>query len=73
MKTTSESEDRLLDVNEAARMLGVKPKTVYDWAYQRRIPSVKLFDKSLRFRLSTIQKLIANERPAIQPLQDPVD
>jgi excisionase family DNA binding protein len=60
------SEDRLLDVKEAATLLGVKPSTLYQWAYERRIPSVKLMGRALRFRLSTIEKLITDsERPAI--------
>jgi excisionase family DNA binding protein len=64
-------DDRLLDVNEAARMLGLKPSTLYQWAYERRLPVVKLFGRALRFRLSTIQKLIAeSERPAVRSLDD---
>jgi excisionase family DNA binding protein len=57
--------DRLLDVREAAALLGLKPSTLYEWAYERRIPSVKL-GRVLRFRLSTIEKLIDDsERPAM--------
>jgi len=33
---------RLLDVREAAAMLAIKPATLYQWTYQRRIPVVKL-------------------------------
>jgi excisionase family DNA binding protein len=63
----SEAEDRLLGVREAAAKLGVSPKTVYQWAYERRLPVVKLFGKALRFRLSVIEKLIAvSERPALR-------
>ena len=66
------AEDRLLDVKEAAAMLGLKPATLYQWAYERRIPVVKLFGRALRFRLSTIQKLIADsERPALRSLKGP--
>lgn len=65
------AEDRLLDVNEAAAMLGLKPCTLYQWAYERRIPIVKLFGRALRFRLSTIEKLIADsERPALRSLAE---
>jgi excisionase family DNA binding protein len=65
------SDDRLLDVREAAAMLGLKPATLYQWAYERRVPVVKLFGRALRFKLSTIQKLIADsERPALRPLRD---
>ena len=60
-------DDRLLDVTEAAAMLAVKPTTLYQWAYQRRIPVVKLMGRALRFRLSTIEKLIRDsERPALR-------
>ena len=67
----SAEDDRLLDVREAATMLGLKPSTLYQWAYERRIPVVKLLGRALRFRLSTIRKLIAeSERPALRPLDD---
>jgi excisionase family DNA binding protein len=57
--------DRLLDVHEAAAMLGLKPATLYRWAYERRLPRVKLLGGALRFRLSTLLKLIAeSEEPA---------
>ena len=75
MTTTMKSfdDDRLLDVREAASMLGLKPSTLYQWAYERRIPVVKL-GRALRFRSSTIQKLInASERPAIRSLDDRTD
>ena len=59
--------DRLLDVREAAELLALKPATLYQWAYERRVPVVKLFGRALRFRLSTIEKLIADsERPALR-------
>jgi excisionase family DNA binding protein len=58
--------DRLLTPEEAARMLGIKRSTLYQWAYERRIPTVKLLGRSLRFRLRTIERLIADsERPAL--------
>ena len=67
-------EDRLLDVRQAAAMLGLKPATLYQWAYERRIPVVKLFGRALRFKLSTVQKLIADsERPALRALGNRLD
>jgi excisionase family DNA binding protein len=62
--------EHLLDVNEVATMLSVKPSTIYQWAYQRRLPVVKLFGPhgALRFRLSEVEKLIvSSERPALRP------
>jgi excisionase family DNA binding protein len=62
-------EDRLLDVHDAAAMLGLKPSTLYQWAYERRVPTVKLFGRALRFRLSVVQKLMKDsERPAFRLL-----
>jgi predicted dienelactone hydrolase len=61
--------ERLLDVNAAAAMLGLKPGTLYQWAYQRRLPVVKLSGPRgpLRFRLSDLERLIAKSlRPAIR-------
>ena len=43
-------EERLLNVNDAAQMLGISPKTLYDWARERKVSSIKLFG-SLRFKL----------------------
>ena len=63
-------QERLLDVHEAATLLGLKPATLYQWAYKRRIPVVKLFGRrgALRFRLSDVEKLIQDSlRPAIRP------
>jgi excisionase family DNA binding protein len=60
-------DDRLLTVREAAEMLGVAPSTIYQWSYERRIPSVKLMGRALRFRLSAIEKIIrAGDRPALR-------
>lgn len=60
--------DRLLTPDEVAQMLGVKPTTVYKWAYERRLPAVKLRGRALRFRLSAIEKIIRDdERPALRP------
>ncbi len=67
MRPAVEVEDRLLDVHDAATMLGLKPSTLYQWTYKRRVPVVKLFGRALRFRLSVIQKLIQDsERPALR-------
>jgi excisionase family DNA binding protein len=59
---------RLLDVHEAATLLGVKPATLYQWAYQRRVPVVKLLGHALRFRRTDLEELIeAGMRPARVP------
>lgn len=57
---TREEPDHLLDVNEAAVMLGIAPATLRNWAYQRRLPKVKLGGSRgpLRFRVSDLQRFI---------------
>lgn len=63
---TSTSPDRLLDVDEAAAMLGLKsPRTLYKWVYAGRLSSVKI-GRLLRFRHSALERLIADgDRPAL--------
>jgi excisionase family DNA binding protein len=68
---TDNLPDRLLDVSEAAAMLGLAKGTLYQWAYERRIPVVKPSGPRgpLRFRLKTLMALIESwERPALRPL-----
>lgn len=69
MKAHSES-DRLLNVRDAASMLGLKPSTLYQWAYERRIAYVKI-GGALRFRHSAIEKLIAASE--VRPLKSLTD
>lgn len=65
--------DRLLNVTEAAAMLGLKRSTLYQWAYERRISHVKM-GGALRFRLSALEKLIAkSEVPALKANTDQTD
>lgn len=66
--------ERLLGVREAASLLGLQPATLYQWAYKRRIPVVKLFGRrgALRFRLHDVQKLIQDSvRPAAGTAENP--
>jgi excisionase family DNA binding protein len=60
------SEGQLLRPTEVAEMLAVKLTTVYQWAYERRLKSIKL-GGSLRFRQSDIEAFIkSGERPALR-------
>lgn len=40
--------DRLIDVDEAAALLGMKPGTLYSWASKRKVPFRKV-GAALRF------------------------
>ncbi len=64
--------ERLLDVREAAALLSVKPATLYQWTYQRRIPVVKLMGRALRFRLSDLERIVREGcRPARRSASGP--
>jgi excisionase family DNA binding protein len=65
------ARDRLLTVAEAASLLGVKRSTLYQWAREGRLPSVKLLGRALRFRESDLQRLINKSvRPALRTAGD---
>ena len=64
---TSQMPDRLLTVAEAAALISLQPRTLYKWAYQGRIPAVRL-GRALRFRLKTLLRLMAEwEQPPWNP------
>jgi excisionase family DNA binding protein len=68
------SGERLLTVAEAAHALGMSRKTLYGWAAQRRVPTVKLFGRALRFRASDLERLIVRSMsPAMRPLAGGAD
>jgi excisionase family DNA binding protein len=71
VSATISSNDRLLDVMEAADLLRLRPRTLYKLAYERRLPVVKV-GRTTRFRLSSLLRLIEEcERPARRPLRPP--
>jgi len=57
VRSASRFGERLVDVNEAAAILALSPKTLYQWAYERSIPTIKL-GSALRFRVSDLENLI---------------
>lgn len=50
----------LLSSAELAEHLGVKPKTVEEWARKDEIPAVRLPNGTWRFDLATVRKVLAN-------------
>jgi excisionase family DNA binding protein len=52
--------ERLLDVEEIAEFLRVKPGTIYQWTHEGYIPYIKI-GKLLRFRRSKILKWLENK------------
>jgi len=56
-------QEKLLNVDEAAQLTGLRPATLRKLAWQRRIRSFKILG-SLRFKASDLEDLII-ERPPI--------
>lgn len=55
-------KDRLLNMKQAARILGVKPKTLYQWKWQRNyLPFVKI-GKSLRVSERDLDEFIKKSK-----------
>lgn len=66
-QTTDLSQDtRLLNADQVAAILGVKTTTVYDMARKRRIPSIVLGTRIMRFDENEIRKFI--NRHTIKPI-----
>ncbi|MEW6003208.1 MAG: helix-turn-helix domain-containing protein [Nitrospirota bacterium] len=57
--------ERLLDIEELSKMLGVKRATIYAWIYQHKIPHIKLSKRLVRFRESEILDWI--EKQSVSP------
>jgi excisionase family DNA binding protein len=55
------NENALLNVQDAARYLAISPSTLYGWAWQRRIPFVKV-GRALRFDLADLREFIRANR-----------
>lgn len=53
--------DSLLHPGEAARMLGVDPKTLQRWAKAKKIPSVRTLGGHRRYWTSDIEKILNND------------
>lgn len=56
----------LLTVNELASQLHIKPSTLYAWAAQGKVPSLKIHGL-LRFRREAIEQWVASFEQAVSP------
>jgi excisionase family DNA binding protein len=52
------AQEKLLNITEAASLLGLKRKTLYNLVHQRRIPYYKPLGKALRFKPSDLQTIV---------------
>jgi len=66
--------DRLLTVEEVARYLQVKPKTVYNWVSLGLIPCIRKGNGLVRFQLNKVDKWLAGfEQKGRKTRRIPVD
>lgn len=57
--------NKLLTINEASEMLGVKRSTLYSWIHQDKIPHIKI-GKLVKFKIDQIEAFI--ESNTINPI-----
>jgi len=59
-RADSHLSNEILTLEEVATYLRLKPQTIYKWAQEKRIPSVKL-GKEWRFRRSVIDRWLDDQ------------
>jgi excisionase family DNA binding protein len=50
-------ERKLIDINELAAKLSIRPGTIYNWCSQRKIPFVKV-RRALRFDPAEVEQIV---------------
>lgn len=53
-------QEVLITVDEAARILGLKPSTLRAWRLSRRIPIVRVGRRAIRIPMSAVERLISD-------------
>lgn len=64
-------EEKLLTVDEVAKMLCLDVTTVYQLVWRRRIPSVKISRRCVRFDPAAIKNWLAEKAQPVQPVSEP--
>lgn len=72
MSENGETRDELLTTEAVAEWLGVKPRTVLEWARTNRIPSL-LAGRLRRYRRSEIAAWLERDRQSGGDLSRPLD
>lgn len=61
-QTLDQQIEKLLDVNEAARVLAVHPVTAYRWARQGKLPAIRVGPRLLRFDPRALDRFLQANR-----------
>lgn len=59
--TSEQHEDQLLTADQAGELLQVSAYTVREWARERRIPCLRLGNRTLRFRRLSLEAWIREQ------------
>jgi len=62
--------EQLITVREASRRLSVATHTLYRWIKAGRLSVIKLGNKTIRIRQSTIEAMINNKPQGTVPIED---
>jgi excisionase family DNA binding protein len=57
---------KLLDVDQAAAVVGVHPVTLYRWARARRIPCVRIGARVIRFDPRALERFIESHSVSVR-------
>ena len=57
--------EKLMTIDEASQLLGVKPQTLYLWVAQKRIPHRKI-GRLVRFRMCDLEQFVEQQ---LQPVE----
>jgi len=61
-KDTQKSVQDLMTINEVAKYLNFKPRTIHNWVQKNLIPHYRLGRKTIRFDMETIDEWLETKR-----------
>jgi excisionase family DNA binding protein len=64
--------EKLLNTNQLAELLQVKPSTIRAWVFKRKLPFLRVGARAVRFDPHAIQKFL-RAVPSLRPLHHPTD
>lgn len=60
--TAAQPLDRLINIKEVQRLIGMGPSSIYNWIREGKLPApVKLSQRCTRWKLSSIQQFISEQ------------
>ena len=60
-------EEKLLNCDELAEALKLRPATIRRWTYAHLIPAVRVGKRAVRYRLRDVERVLVRDEPARAP------